>query len=356
MKEELGQSLAFNYEEKSAIGARLISCMTDQICELLNTANVALGMPLEGRVKAFSSIEEKLIRKAISLDCLTELDDFVGIRVILLFRSDLSRVGAIIRENFDVISFEDTSTRLGDSQFGYQSDHYVVRIKPEWQGLPTYRGLRDLKAEVQVRTMAQHIWATASHKLQYKNEENVPKDQVRSINRVSALLETVDLELDRVNEGRMDYISAGLKFLSEDTPLNVDIASKILAELWPSRNLTPGSEDYDGLITELRHFGIITSFALRDLIKANRRALIKEEEELIEDLKTRGGYASSLESKIANGYYFTQVALTRIALRKEFGEDAVDAVIRCGGRSHAAKLVNERRKPSKRRRSPSKSV
>lgn len=55
-----------------------------------------------------------------------------------------------------------------------------------------------LKAEVQVRTVTQHVWAAASHVLQYKQEASVPLPVRRSIYRVSALLETVDLEFERV--------------------------------------------------------------------------------------------------------------------------------------------------------------
>lgn len=101
---------------------------------------------------------------------MTDLDDLIGIRVILLFHRDLERIDRILRDELDVLAAEDTGSRLSETQFGYQSQHYIVRIPESWQNTPSFSGLRSLTAEVQVRTVAQHIWAAASHKLQYEQE------------------------------------------------------------------------------------------------------------------------------------------------------------------------------------------
>ena len=50
----------------------------------------------------------------------------------------------------------DTSERLKDDQFGYSSIHIVAALPSEWLKVPTMSGLEDLKAEIQVRTLAQH--------------------------------------------------------------------------------------------------------------------------------------------------------------------------------------------------------
>ena len=262
---------------------------------------------------------------------LEELDDLVGIRIILLYRDDLAAVGKLIQESFDVVSFEDTATRLGDAQFGYQSDHYIIKIKAEWEAVPTYRGLGHLKAEVQVRTMAQHIWTAASHKLQYKNEDNVPQPLRRTINRVSALLETVDLELDRVQRERKLYSS---QVVSRTAPfaLNVDVVAQVLSEAWPSANISPGHEDYDSLTNELKHFEIHDSDGLRQLIEKWHDDVVVEDCEVVERiLKLPEVIGAFDKERASRGAYFTQVALTRIALRREFGKEVVNEIINCGG-------------------------
>lgn len=97
--------------------------------------------------------------------------------------------------------------------------------------VPSLNTLGGLAAEIQVRTMAQHIWAASSHVLQHKNESNVPLPVSRSIHRVSALLETVDFELERVLIDRERY-SAEINLSSEE-PLNVDSLRKLLDSLLP---------------------------------------------------------------------------------------------------------------------------
>jgi putative GTP pyrophosphokinase len=97
---------------------------------------------------------------------------------------------------FDIIKQENTTRKLREDQFGYSSMHYVVRFPKDWLVVPAMALFGEMKAEIQVRTIAQHLWADASHILQYKNEENIPEPIKRSIHRVSAILETVDLEFE----------------------------------------------------------------------------------------------------------------------------------------------------------------
>lgn len=65
---------------------------------------VTLGVPIESRVKTWQSIEERLGRKPIELAKILELDDLVGLRIILLFRRDLDEALAKLRSTFDVLS------------------------------------------------------------------------------------------------------------------------------------------------------------------------------------------------------------------------------------------------------------
>ena len=329
-KTALSDGVSAQYTEVEPLGRRLLVCLSEQLRELIEDRHISLGHPLETRLKTCSSILEKVERKSVELDLLTDLDDLVGIRVILLYMDDLTAIGDIIRQNFELISFENTSTRLGDSQFGYQSDHYIVKIKPEWEAVPTYRGLGGLKAELQVRTMAQHIWATASHKLQYKNEDNVPQPLRRTINRVSALLETVDLELNRVQRERLSYAST-LADRSFAFDLNVDVVAQFLSETWPSANISPDSEDYDSLTNELKHFDIDNSEKLRDLIIEYHASVVKEDREIARKLVDESDASDFHKERALRGVYFTQVAMTRIALRRKFGDDVVNEVIQCGG-------------------------
>ena len=107
----------------------------------------------------------KIERKSLEVKDIKSLPDLIGIRSILLFRTDLERVEKLILETFNVLSSEDTAKRLGEAQFGYQSQHYVLRLPEPWLAIPSMADLGELQVDIQVRTLAQHIWAAASHKL-----------------------------------------------------------------------------------------------------------------------------------------------------------------------------------------------
>ncbi len=66
----------------------------------------------------------------------------------MLFKQDLARLSSIIKEALVIIEKEDTSRRLGETQFGYQSLHYVVKLPKQWMSMPSFVGFDRFQAEV----------------------------------------------------------------------------------------------------------------------------------------------------------------------------------------------------------------
>lgn len=305
--------LKISYSNIEPRAKRLKAALAAELEHLLNEKGVTLGVPIEARVKDWSSIEEKLARKSLSLDKIEELDDLVGLRLILLFRRDLKAVDELLRTSLLIKSAEDTSLRLADTQFGYQSQHYIIEAPANWLGIPSWADLGGIRVEIQVRTMAQHIWAAASHKLQYKREASVPLPLRRSINRASALLETVDIEFDRLLEDRLTYLTDDLQNETSDSPLNVEIIDSILLKIFPSANRSE-KEDFDELLVELDHFGIKTAGQLQELLEKNFASIMREDAQYAE--------TNDLE------FYFQHVGLAREGLRQEYGDEAVSAFMK----------------------------
>jgi len=307
--------LKIDYENHKPNANRFMATIIDQIGDLIGKNGVTLGTQIESRIKSFQSIEEKIKRKSKTIQCVTDFDDFVGIRVIVLFRSDIDKTCALIKSHFNVVDEEDVSGRLETDQFGYQSTHYTVKIPTEWLSVPTLAGLDSYKAEVQIRTLSQHIWAVASHKLQYKQESNVPTPVRRSINRVSALLETVDLEFERVLAERETYISQ----IDDEAEFNVDVLKALCDRLLPSSNKDVGNENYSWVYSELGANGINSVEGFTQMIENFLPSQIAEDRARVESEIHHPDHEDI--ERLERGVFFTHVGLVRGCIEKQTGEN-----------------------------------
>lgn len=305
--------LSESYKAIAPQAQRLKQALLDQLDYLLTKHGVSLGVPIESRVKEWGSIAEKITRKSLDIESVESLDDLIGVRVILLFSKDLTVVSEILRSNLIVLRVEDKSSQLGEAQFGYQSQHFITQIKPEWQKVPTWADLGGLRIEIQVRTLAQHIWAAVSHKLQYKQESGVPPPLRRAINRASALLETVDIEFDRLLAAREMYLERESELDDPDELLNVDLVEAVLTKIFPLANKRE-SEEYDELLVDLSHFGVVRVGQLEEIMRKHYEGIMAEERR----------YASDE----TDGIYFQFIGLAREGLRCEFGSEAVSAFLK----------------------------
>jgi hypothetical protein len=162
--------------------------------------------------------------------------------------------------------------------------------------IPGYKSLGDFQFEVQIRTLSQHIWAETSRVFSYKTEESIPKPLLRSVGRISALLETVDFEIDRLIEQRAEYINQIQVNDSDDTELNVDIIEKLL-NIYLGINRFKGNSHYDLILSDLMDNDIFQSSDLVSLLKNHTKYLDDSESkylksdhpiEIIEECKKRG--------------------------------------------------------------------
>jgi len=183
-------------------------------------------LTIETRVKEYESFIEKLGRKNYS-DGFKDNEDFCGARVVLFYLNDIEKVIEIISKEFIVQKRDDKSTKLDINEFGYRSYHFIVSFKKEWLDTPNYRGLNDLKIEIQVRTILMHAWAEIEHKLGYKNKEQVPSELMRKLFMISAKLEEADHQFQELKKSIEVYktkliakSSKSGQFMAEELNLN----------------------------------------------------------------------------------------------------------------------------------------
>ena len=288
-----------------------------QLSALFDQANLSLAMPVTTRVKKWDSLVDKCGRNGLSPKAVEDIGDIAGIRVVFLFMRDEKDGRRLIEENLEILSSEDTVERLSSDQFGYNSIHYQVRAKPEWLAVPTMAGLEGLQAEIQVRTVSQHIWAEVSHALQYKREAQVPDPIKRSLYRVSALLDLVDLEFDRFLAERDEY-EESLKTGTIEAQLNPDIVRWIVADYLPIENASD-EENYGDLLDDLTAAGVTRVEELVAIIESNRDQVNALEAADLEAARTAVREGKEIgeqeRDRLDRGVYNSRVGLVRLALR-----------------------------------------
>jgi len=141
---------------------------------------------VKGRVKESDSFREKSRRKNLQ-NPFQEITDIVGIRVICLYRDDIEKIKNVVRDTFEVISDDDKTDSEESDRFGYAGAHIIARLDNK-QNASLPPNLRDLRFEIQIRTIAQHAWASISHHLFYKKTDKTPKD----LHAISALFYVAD--------------------------------------------------------------------------------------------------------------------------------------------------------------------
>lgn len=158
---------------------------------------------IEGRVKTVASFAEKIERKAGKYaEPLKDMTDLVGIRVIAYYVEDVEKIVSLLRSQFTVLEEHSANKQdaLAPDQFGYTSNHLVIRVGDNRRALPEWSLYADIPVELQVRTALQHAWAAVHHKLSYKRVEEVPTSLQRRLFRLSALFEMADEQFSSIKE------------------------------------------------------------------------------------------------------------------------------------------------------------
>lgn len=184
-------------------------------------------LSIKYRVKEQASFLEKIERKEYK-NPFDDIEDMCGIRVICYFQNDIEKIKAIILKEFDITENQTKQELLNATEFGYRSTHFIAKIKKDWTNAPNYRGLDNLKFEIQVRTILMHSWAEIEHKLAYKSEIDIPKDLRRKFSFISAVLEDADIKFEEIknaiaeNKSKLIIKAKENQKFDESIELNLD--------------------------------------------------------------------------------------------------------------------------------------
>lgn len=175
------------------------------ICELLGTQNIKVHQ-ITHRVKKRDKLEKKIKRKEVKYASLDEITDIVGLRIITYFEDEVDKIASIIEKEFFVDKLNTIDKRkLESDRFGYKSLHYVVSLSEARAKLTENKRFGNKKCEIQIRSILQHAWAEIEHDIGYLDEIGIPEFAKRNFSRISALLETADLDFVRLRDVLTKY-------------------------------------------------------------------------------------------------------------------------------------------------------
>ena len=123
---------------------------------------------IQTRLKSPISIEEKLAAKNLPMTIQTiekNLNDIAGVRVICSFLDDIYLLAECLLGQDDITLIEQKDYIAHPKANGYRSLHLIVQIPIYLQA-----GKRNMRVEIQLRTIAMDCWATLEHQLRYKKD------------------------------------------------------------------------------------------------------------------------------------------------------------------------------------------
>ena len=262
----LKNKLKREYEELKSLYEGLVNEVLYILrdCITKNEIKIHSLAPRETIIKTFESLCEKVVRKQIKNNHFEAIEDIAGVRVICLYRSDLERLANVILENFYYIRSNTSRTR-SETPFGYSSNHYIVRLPKECKG-PRYNKIKDLKCEIQVRTILMDAWASVSHHLDYKQQIDIPRELRTDFEALAGLFYVADTHFELFKEGIEESRAKLIETVKQDMfdldqEINLDSLTAYLKLKFPERKIKSVESD---IISELREYGYINIRQLDD--------------------------------------------------------------------------------------------
>lgn len=150
---------------------------------------------IKSRLKSQDSILKKMGRKGIPVtleNMERKIDDIAGVRVICSFVEDVYMLADCLLQQDDITLLEKKDYIRYPKDSGYRSLHLIVQVPIFLQNEK-----RQMKVEVQIRTLAMDLWASQEHKLRYK--KSIPENEEESISNELAecaqILSSVDTRM-----------------------------------------------------------------------------------------------------------------------------------------------------------------
>ena len=181
-------------------------CALMEVQTKLNVLNAEFTMKnnrnpfesIKSRIKTPKSIIEKLQRKGyeISVKGIEEnLADVAGIRVICSFPDDIYATAKMLTDQDDIRVIQVKDYIINPKPNGYRSLHLILEV-------PIFLSneKKNMKVEVQFRTIAMDFWASLEHKLKYKKKIENAEEISKELQRCAEASSKLDLRMQALRD------------------------------------------------------------------------------------------------------------------------------------------------------------
>ena len=153
---------------------------------------------ITSRVKTPNSIIGKLNRKSlpISLTSISEyINDVAGVRVICSFIDDIYEIANMLIRQDDIKLLEVKDYIQNPKANGYRSLHLLVQV-------PVFlsENKKNMKVEIQIRTMAMDFWASLEHDLKYKKDIENEIEINRELKECAEIISNTDFRMLNIRD------------------------------------------------------------------------------------------------------------------------------------------------------------
>lgn len=151
---------------------------------------------IQTRLKSPASVMNKIRRREYPLSIAgieENIHDIAGVRVICSFPSDIYKLAKAFLAQDDVTLIAQKDYIRNPKGNGYRSLHLIVSIP-----IFLHNEKKSMKVEVQMRTLAMDLWASAEHKIRYKKENSLSDDDHRALLECADVCASLDQRLEEL--------------------------------------------------------------------------------------------------------------------------------------------------------------
>ena len=144
------------------------------------------------------------------------LHDIAGVRVVCRYVDDIYRIASLLLSQDDISLIMEKDYIKNPKKNGYRSYHMIISV-------PIYLSneCRDVKVEVQIRTIAMDFWASLEHKIHYKFAGNAPEYMTNQLKDCADIVSELDERMLALNRSIMKEDALPPQYTDKD--LNEDL-------------------------------------------------------------------------------------------------------------------------------------